>query len=69
MYLFRQPNKYVDGIWISYDDTQEIREKAIYVNRKQLGGIAIHDLSMDDFKGICDGYAFPILNIARTALK
>ncbi|XP_073826301.1 chitinase-like protein Idgf1 isoform X1 [Musca autumnalis] len=60
-YAFRpadENNEY--GIWISYDGPDFAEYKADYARQKALGGMAVYDLSYDDFRGFCVGY-FPIL--------
>jgi len=35
---------------------------------KILGGVAIHDLTNDDFRGSCNGEKYPILRAAKYRL-
>jgi GH18 family chitinase len=65
-YGYRLPDKDGNfGMWISYEDTDSATKKAAYVREKNLGGIAVMDLSYDDFKGVCTGDKFPILKSVR----
>lgn len=57
-----------DGIWVGYDDPDTVGNKASYVKAKGLGGVAIWELSTDDFRGTCNGDKFPIVNAARMKL-
>lgn len=69
-YAFRLPDDSGNhGFWISYDDPESAQYKADYVVKKSLGGVAIHDLSNDDFRGGCNGEKFPILNAAKRHLS
>jgi chitinase len=57
-----------NGIWVGYEDTDSAGSKAAYVKAKSLGGVAIFDLSLDDFAGACTTDKFPILRSARYRL-
>lgn len=59
-----------DGIWIGFEDPETAGNKASYVKAKGLGGIAIFDLSTDDFRGTCSpsGDKFPIVKAAKYKL-
>ncbi|KAG7212243.1 hypothetical protein KM043_012574 [Ampulex compressa] len=50
-----------DGIWVGYEDSHSASNKIAYVTMKGLGGVAVVDLTLDDFKGICTGMTYPIL--------
>jgi chitinase len=68
-YGFRLPDK--DGkhaVWVGYEDPDTAGNKAAYVRAKNLAGVAIFDLTMDDFRGACSGDKFPILRAARYRL-
>ncbi|KFB39517.1 bacteria responsive protein 2 [Anopheles sinensis] len=69
-YAFRVPDSNGEnGVWVSYEDPDMAGNKAKYVKTKKLGGIAIADLSYDDFRGSCEnGEKFPILRAAKTRL-
>jgi len=56
------------GIWVSYDDPDTAATKASYVRSKNLGGLALFDLSYDDFRGLCTGDKYPILRAAKYRL-
>lgn len=49
------------GLWVSYEDPASAAIKAGYAHAKGLGGVALFDLSMDDFRGTCAGEKFPLL--------
>ena len=57
-----------DGIWVGYEDPDTAGNKAAYVKAKGLGGVAICDLSLDDFRGVCTGDKFPIVRGAKYKL-
>jgi chitinase len=69
-YAYRLPASKVKGIWISYEDPEVAGKKAYYAKLKGLGGVAIVDLSLDDFKGSCDATRtkFPILHAVKLNL-
>lgn len=57
-----------EGIWIGYEDPDTAGNKASYAKAKGLGGVAIWDLSTDDFRGTCTGDKFPIVKAAKYKL-
>ncbi|OAD57983.1 Chitinase-like protein Idgf4 [Eufriesea mexicana] len=57
-----------DGIWVGYEDPDSAGNKASYVKAKGLGGVAIYDLSLDDFRGVCTGDKYPIIRGAKYKL-
>jgi len=50
-----------NGMWIGFDDPDSAGHKASFVRGKGLGGIAVFDLSLEDFRGACSGSKFPII--------
>ncbi|KAG7212246.1 hypothetical protein KM043_012576 [Ampulex compressa] len=44
-----------DGIWVGYEDPDTAGSKAAYATENGLGGVAVVDLSLDDFRGTCTG--------------
>lgn len=68
-YAYRLPDSDGNfGLWVSYEDPDTAGNKAGYVRAKGLGGIAIVDLSLDDFRGTCSGDKYPILRAAKYRL-
>jgi len=68
-YAFRLPNESGDdGVWVGYEDPDTAGNKAAYVRSKGLGGIAIVDITLDDFRGLCTGNKYPILRAAKFRL-
>ncbi|XP_001599305.1 chitinase-like protein Idgf4 [Nasonia vitripennis] len=57
-----------DGIWVGFEDPETAGNKALYAKAKGLGGVAIYDLSLDDFRGVCNGDKFPIVKGAKFKL-
>lgn len=57
-----------DGVWVGFDNPDTAGTKAQYVKSKGLGGVAIYDLSLDDFRGTCNGDKFPIVKAAKYKL-
>ncbi|XP_060653955.1 chitinase-like protein Idgf2 [Drosophila nasuta] len=56
-----------EGIWISYDDLDTIRHKAMHAD-PLLGGVALFNLEYDDFGGVCSDKKFPVLRTIRKEL-
>lgn len=68
-YAFRAADeKGENGTWVSYDDAEVGGTKAAYVATNGLGGVALFDLTMDDFHGQCTGDKFPILRAIKYRL-
>ncbi|XP_050361020.1 chitinase-like protein EN03 [Nymphalis io] len=68
-YAFRLPDDNSEGgLWVSYEDPDTAGQKATYAKSKNLGGVSIVDLSMDDFRGLCSGDKYPILRAAKYRL-
>lgn len=68
-YAYRLPDADGNfGLWVAYDGTDIAAAKAAYVRSKGLGGVAIVDLTYDDFRGTCSGVKFPILLAAKHRL-
>ncbi|XP_018058428.1 PREDICTED: chitinase-like protein Idgf4 isoform X2 [Atta colombica] len=57
-----------EGLWAGYEDPDTAGNKAAFVKSKGLGGVAIVDLSLDDFRGICTGDKYPIIRGAKYKL-
>lgn len=57
-----------EGIWVGYEDPDTAGNKAAFVKSKGLGGVAIVDLSLDDFRGVCTGDKYPIVRGAKYKL-
>ncbi|XP_050453622.1 chitinase-like protein Idgf4 isoform X1 [Cataglyphis hispanica] len=57
-----------EGIWAGYEDPDTAGNKAAFVKSKGLGGVAIVDLSLDDFRGVCTGDKYPIVRGAKYKL-
>lgn len=53
-----------EGMWVAYESPESAKSKADFVKNQDLGGIAICDLSLDDYRGDCHGRTYPILNKA-----
>ncbi|EDV32551.1 uncharacterized protein Dana_GF13993 [Drosophila ananassae] len=49
------------GMWLSFDDPDFAGIKAAYAKGKGLGGMAIFDVTYDDFRGLCTGQKFPTI--------
>lgn len=58
-----------NGMWVGYDDPDSAANKAMYVKSKGLGGIALVDLSFDDFRGACSGDKYPMLRAIKFRLQ
>ncbi|XP_026688874.1 chitinase-like protein EN03 [Diaphorina citri] len=68
-YAFRLADKKLKqeyGTWVSFEEPETAGYKASYAKLAGLGGVAIIDLSLDDFRGMCNSNKFPILRAART---
>lgn len=67
-YAFKLPKGDAAGVWVSFEDADTAGTKASYAKAKGLGGVAIMDITLDDFRGLCSGDKFPILRGAKYRL-
>nr|QFZ95587.1 imaginal disc growth factor [Acanthobrahmaea europaea] len=68
-YAFRLPDDNGEGgLWVSYEDPDTAGQRASYVKSKNLGGVSLVDLSLDDFRGTCTGDKYPLLRAAKYRL-
>ncbi|KAL1490351.1 hypothetical protein ABEB36_013062 [Hypothenemus hampei] len=69
-YAYKLPDgeKNEEGVWIAYEDPQTAASKGAYVKSKGLAGIALDDLTLDDFRGVCSDNKYAILKAAVAAL-
>lgn len=69
-YAFRLPDESgKNGIWVGFEDPESAGNKASFVRGKGLGGVALFDLSLEDFRGGCSGSKFPILTKIKEKLN
>lgn len=68
-YAFRLPDENEEGgIWVGYEDPDTAGNKAAYARAKGLAGIAVYDITLDDFRGLCSGDKYVILRAAKFRL-
>lgn len=67
-YAFLLPGPNTKGTWISYESPEYAAAKGTYAKSKGLGGVAISDVTLDDYRGSCSFEKFPILKAALTSL-
>ncbi|XP_035912355.1 chitinase-3-like protein 1 [Anopheles stephensi] len=63
----RIPYGFLDSQWIGYDDRDSILEKCNYVNNRNLAGMMMWSIDMDDFRGYC-GSQFNLLRAINDCL-
>ncbi|XP_049290197.1 chitinase-3-like protein 1 [Anopheles funestus] len=63
----RIPYGFLDHQWIGYDDRASILEKCNYVNDRNLAGMMMWSIDMDDFRGYC-GASFNLLRTINECL-
>lgn len=69
-YAFRLPDENGNhGMWVGFEEPESAGNKASFVRGKGFGGIAIFDLSLDDFRGACSGAKFPIVTKIKEKLN
>lgn len=56
------------GIWISYEEPATASNKASYARVRDLGGVALFDLTTDDKLGTCGEGKYPILRSIKYKL-
>ncbi|XP_063589791.1 mucin-2-like isoform X5 [Penaeus indicus] len=62
------PYAYSGDQWVGYDDEKIVARKAEYVREEDLGGIMFWSLDNDDFRGICNGEQYPLVEAGKKAL-
>ncbi|CAG0889212.1 unnamed protein product [Darwinula stevensoni] len=62
------PYAYKEGQWVGYDDEDIARRKAQYVREEGLGGIMFWSVDNDDFRGLCNGQQYPLIEASKEAL-
>ena len=67
--LFAYKERKIGSQWVTYDDPRMVKDKATYIVEKQLGGAAVWDISLDDFRGACNLGTNPLLTAACETLK
>lgn len=60
---------YKKNQWISYDDVANVRAKAEYIRKMNLGGGLVKTLDLDDFRGVCGCGKYPILTALNHGLR
>lgn len=58
-----------NGIWVGFEEPESAGSKASFVRGKGLGGVAVFDLSLEDFRGACSGAKFPIVTRIKEKLN
>lgn len=57
------------GMWVGFEEPDSAGNKASFVRGKGLGGVAVFDLSLDDFRGACGSIKFPIVTKIKEKLN
>jgi len=53
----------VDGSrWTGYDDAVSIKEKVMYADQHNLGGVFVWSIDLDDFHGVCGQGHYPLMH-------
>lgn len=60
---------YKNNQWVSYDDVNNIRAKAEYIRKMNLGGGFVKTLDLDDFRGNCGCGKYPVLTALNQGLR
>lgn len=63
------PYAYDGDQWVGYDNVQSIYKKVQFINRYNLGGAMVWTLDADDFRGLCKGGKYPLLNALNKGLN
>jgi GH18 family chitinase len=51
--------------WVGYDDETSVRKKSDFVFEHRLGGIMFWTIDNDDFRAMCNGKAYPLIEAAK----
>lgn len=55
--------------WIGYDNAWSIRQKVVYALRRNLAGIAVRRMEMDDWRGVCGDYTYPLMKTVQSQMQ
>ncbi|CAG9799340.1 unnamed protein product [Chironomus riparius] len=61
------PYAYNENQWVGYDDEAIVRKKSEFVVELKLGGIMFWSIDNDDFRGLCNGKPYPLIEAAKEA--
>jgi chitinase len=53
---------------VGYDDEAMARKKSKFVIENGLGGIMFWSIDNDDFRGLCNGKPYPLIEAAKEEL-
>jgi len=57
-------------LWVGYENEISIQEKVDYAVQKNLGGLAMKSLDLDDSKNDCGAwFAFPLTSFVKERLE
>ncbi|XP_037088235.1 chitotriosidase-1-like [Pollicipes pollicipes] len=54
--------------WVAYDDEVMMQRKGAYIREQGLGGAAVWALAQDDFRGVCTGRPYPLIEALKEGL-
>ena len=63
------PFAYSDDEWVGYDDEEMAATKAEFALEKGLGGVMFWSIDNDDFRGLCTGQPYPLIEAAKSVLS
>uniref|UniRef100_A0A182PFM1 chitinase n=1 Tax=Anopheles epiroticus TaxID=199890 RepID=A0A182PFM1_9DIPT len=55
--------------WLGYDDLRSVQLKVKFLLEQGLGGAMVWSLETDDFRGLCGGGRYPLMNEIRSLLN
>ncbi|XP_026687735.1 probable chitinase 10 [Diaphorina citri] len=65
----RGPYAYNGKLWLSYDDTRDIRRKCKSIKQDGLGGAMVWSIDLDDFQNLCSCGPYPLLSAVNYELR
>nr|APA05224.1 chitinase [Tetranychus cinnabarinus] len=63
------PYAYKDDQWVGFDDLRSFKIKVQWLKQAGYSGIMIWSIDMDDFRGTCMGFNYPLINSAKEELR
>ena len=57
------------AMWVGYDDVDTVVLKTKYAINRHLAGVMVWDVSMDDFRGSCEGVRNPLTSAIADTLN
>ena len=66
---FKVPYIVENDQWVTFDDTQSVKDKVEFLESKGLAGAVVWSIEADDFRDFCNDGNFPLLRTITNGLN